>query len=91
MKRPTEWLPVAGWGLAVAGAFVVYVSGGCALITKVQDRMERGRIKQEAAREAHRQPVYPGPEVRLFETLPTTPVPPVPDVGPSPVPPPRTP
>jgi hypothetical protein len=69
MKRRAEWLPVAGWGLAVAGAFVVFVSGGCALITRVQDRMERRRIEREALR----QPVYPGPEVTPPSAGPHTP------------------
>lgn len=88
MKRPIEWLPVAGWGLAVFGAFVVFVSGGCALIGRVQDRMERRRIERESAGEAHRQPVYPGPDVSPYGTTPTTPVP---NVGPTPVPAPHTP
>ncbi len=35
MTRPTFWTPqTAAWSLALAGAFVVFVSGGCGLIQK---------------------------------------------------------
>ena len=87
MKRGSEWLPVAGWGLAVAGAFVVYVSGGCKLIWKAQDGMERVR----ARRDATRHPVDPGPEVTPPGATSTPPPAPVPNVVPSTVPVPHTP
>lgn len=56
MDRTKFWTPqTAAWALAVAGAFVVFVSGGCGII--------RGAIRsiQESRRPAD--PPLPRPEV----------------------------
>ena len=55
MQRLKDWIPVAGWGLAVAGAVVVFVSGGCGIL--------RNAIRN--FNERHQPPVtIPSPDTR---------------------------
>ena len=35
MRRPHTWALWGAWGLAVCGAFVVFVSGGCGLLRRM--------------------------------------------------------
>ncbi len=73
---------VLAWGLAVAGAGVVYVSGGCKIIEKVQETQRR----RQEEREAIRQSAYPALEVKPPPAATTTTPTPRPDIGPAPVP-----
>jgi hypothetical protein len=38
MRRPHTWAIWGSWGLAVFGAFVVFVGGGCGLLRRMTER-----------------------------------------------------
>ena len=79
MKRITISPTLLAWGLAVAGAGVLYVSGGCRIINKIQENQERRRaVREERLRPATESPPRPAYELPPIPVPPTATLPPKP-------------